>query len=870
MTTSLRTCLLILISFHWLPQTGRAEMEGQDGDWLWQVPTGRYGYIGWDQLGIYGYTGTDTNITIPSTVQVSVWNGSQYELQTKPVVRISSGNYTSGISRLSGNTSITSITFPVASTFKRIDDYALSECTGLTAIAIPPNVGVIGSGAFYKCTGVTSVSILENVTSIGASAFMGCSGLANIEIPDGVSSLGMLAFGDCTGLVSAHIPSSVTSMGYYTGGGGYRPGGVFDGCSNLENVTIERGADIGTLAFYNCKKLASVVYTGTSTPENPSKIGDSAFSGCSSLTSINLPEGLTSVGASAFYGSAFTSLTIPSSLISWGQSAFAESKNLSTVTFELGLESIGGYSYSGITGYVFSGCSKLTNFSIPSSVTSIGEAAFRGCSSLTSVLIPNSVVAIGGGAFESCTGVTSAAYPSNATTIENTFIGCTSLAHITIPTGVTQIGYAAFNGCSNLSGIILPNGVTSIGIAAFAGCSNLESIVIPAGVASVGYYAFYNCSKLKSAFFLGPAPPSEPYRFDLSPTTIYFLSGASGFTSPTWEGYPCFIAAPYGGVIPNLPINEAHLIGGVSSDGNVRLEAAVTDAPLLWQRQTSPVTLDKESSRILRLGASGTVRMEAGCGALTVGQSAGDGFLTAGGVANTPGTLVLNNTSANDLTVNSIIANNGSGVVGLSKTGSGRAVLTGMNTYSGNTTVSGGTLVLKSTCLSDVSAVTVATGGTLNLDYIGVDIVSSLTISGTAKPNGLYDSTNTSGRITGTGKIQVGPFANFAAWASAIAPGQTGNLDHDNDGMPNGIEYFMGKSGNDFTPNPGIAPDGTVIWPKGAGFVGTYQIQTSTDLSIWTDVTNDPAQVAINPTSVIWTRPETPENRFVRLVISSN
>jgi autotransporter-associated beta strand protein len=275
-----------------------------------------------------------------------------------------------------------------------------------------------------------------------------------------------------------------------------------------------------------------------------------------------------------------------------------------------------------------------------------------------------------------------------------------------------------------------------------------------------------------------------------------------------------------------------------------------------------------ETSRTLLLGSPGTVRVDAGDGALTIGKIPGDGFLTAGGTANTPGTLVLDHASANDLTIHAVITNNGSAVVGLTKNGSGRAILSADNTYSGETTVTGGALVLKSACLADASTVSIASGATLKLEYNGPDIVNGLTLGGNAQANGLYDSTNTNGLITGTGKIQVGPFASYSAWTAANAPDQATDQDHDHDGVPNGIEYFMGKSGSDFTANPGIAPDGTVTWPMSPAFNGNYAVQTSADLVEWTDVTDDPAQVTKNADSVVWTRPTGFGSRFVRLVVT--
>ena len=134
-----------------------------------------------------------------------------------------------------------------------------------------------------------------------------------------------------------------------------------------------------------------------------------------------------------------------------------------------------------ISSYAFSGCSKLTGVTIPSSVTSIGNYAFQYCSALTSVTIPNSVTSIGGSAF----------------------YNCTSLTSVTIPNSVTSIGYEAFYNCSSLTSVTIGNGVKSIGNYAFSGCSSLTSVTIPDSVMSIGDYAFYYCDSLTSIKYRG-------------------------------------------------------------------------------------------------------------------------------------------------------------------------------------------------------------------------------------------------------------------------------------------------------------------------------------------------------------------------------
>ena len=204
--------------------------------------------------------------------------------------------------------------------------------------------------------------------------------------------------------------------------------------------------------------------TSITIPNSVTSIGKEAFYGCTYLTSITIPNSVTSIGKETFYGCTYlTSVTIPNSVTSIGEYAFYECNNLTSVTIPNSVTSIGEYA--------FYSCSSLTSVTIPNSVTSIGEYAFYSCSSLTSVTIPNSVTSIGVKTFAYCRGLTS----------------------VTIPNSVTNIGYGAFYSCSSLTSITIPNSVTSIRISAFYGCSSLTSITLPNSVTSIGEDAFYDC-----------------------------------------------------------------------------------------------------------------------------------------------------------------------------------------------------------------------------------------------------------------------------------------------------------------------------------------------------------------------------------------
>ena len=273
---------------------------------------------------------------------------------------------------------------------------------------------------------------------------------------------------------------------------------------------------------------SSVSYNGKS--YSVTSIGDNAFSKCTGLTSVSIPNSVTYIGEWAFYGcTGLTSFTIPNSVRSIRRSAFAECTSLTSITISEGVKDIGYY--------VFANCTGLTSITIPNSVTYIGEWAFNGCyfsernfinkSSLTSsntwgatlcddetidgllikdncvikcrkwatsVTIPNTVTSIGHSAFSSYSGLTSVTIPNSVTSIENNaFKNCTGLTSITIPNSVKSIGEHAFEFCTGLTSINIPSSVTSIGYRAFGECYKLATIIIPESVTNIGMGAFSCC-----------------------------------------------------------------------------------------------------------------------------------------------------------------------------------------------------------------------------------------------------------------------------------------------------------------------------------------------------------------------------------------
>ena len=228
-------------------------------------------------------------------------------------------------------------------------------------------------------------------------------------------------------------------------------------------------------------------------------IGARALWGCKSLTSINIPNSVTTIEYNAFNDcDSLTNITIPSSVVTiidnpfnrWHGNLNNESKAFiyeDNVLFNKNKTTLIAYR------------AKETNYTVPNSVTTIGNKAFSECNSLTSINIPNSVTTIGDWAFASCDSLTSINLPNSVTTIGNwAFEGCNSLTNINIPNSVTTIGNSAFNGCNSLTSINIPNSVTTIGVSAFFDCNSLTSINIPNSVTTIGNKAFWDCKSLTS------------------------------------------------------------------------------------------------------------------------------------------------------------------------------------------------------------------------------------------------------------------------------------------------------------------------------------------------------------------------------------
>ena len=329
-------------------------------------------------------------------------------------------------------------------------------------------VAKIGDRAFENASGLQTVTFSNNVTEIGAYAFSGCVALMKInpiEVDgsvknitlDGITAIGAYAFSGCS-FTEIELPNTIQSLS----------NGIFENCKQLVTIRLGTINKVGEAAFAGCSSLSSILLTGTATT-----LGANAFRDCTSLTSVLLPSNLTTIGSGAFANcTSLSSLLLPMSITSIGDEAFMGCTALTTLANYTALTKL-----SSIGAYAFSGCEKLTTIGVPSSVKSIGDYAFENCLKLESVSLSSSITSIADG----------------------TFKGCSYLKMISVSSPLKSIGKEAFSGCRRLSGITLTESLISIGDYAFENCITISSLTFGSKITYMGQYAFKGCTRLSSA-----------------------------------------------------------------------------------------------------------------------------------------------------------------------------------------------------------------------------------------------------------------------------------------------------------------------------------------------------------------------------------
>lgn len=429
-----------------------------------------------------------------------------------------------------------------------VGNYSLAGCDNLSKVSFSNSVVSIGYGAFKNCAWLTKIEFPEGLNSIDGEAFSDCSYVSKISFPNHVASIGSKAFYNCSSLNDVQLPNSVTYIGE----------DAFQNCPKLQtagpvdgdyNIKLGWTDSIPSKAFYNMTSLRSVVI-----PDGVTTINRLAFAGCANLTGLTIPNSVytiyhTSEGASPFSGCT-------------------------------GLKSAGpvGGDYNISLGWnriipqeAFYYFSELEKVVIPTGISSITRMAFYGCAGLTDITIPESVSFFGDDAFEGCTGLITAGpaggeynikYEWTVVIPEWAFSTFSSLEEATIATGIGSIDPSAFNGCDKLIEISLPEGMSTIGEWAFSDCSGLSKVMLPKSMISIGNGAFFQCANLAEVYYSGIKADAE---------TISVGTNNESLTSATWHYKD---EGPYTNNLTVRPVGDS--ARAVVSGGSVSLQVEAT------------------------------------------------------------------------------------------------------------------------------------------------------------------------------------------------------------------------------------------------------------------------------------------------------
>jgi hypothetical protein len=417
---------------------------------------------------------------------------------------------------------------------RTIDDVAFSDNRWVTEISIPESIPVIPVGAFAGCIALTNITIPNTVISIEDSAFSGCVSLKSVTIPIHINRIPAGLFNGCSQLESVILPDAVTSIGW----------NAFAGCTSLKSIIIPPNVNsIADQVFTSCESLMRLTI-----PRSVTSIGPECFSHCTSLTEFDVDP--LNPAYSSFEGVLFKDD------LSYSEGVLYNRVRAVLMAYPGG--KTGTYTIPNsvrlIDHVAFSGCEGLISLHISNGVSEIGDIVFVGCKNLISINVDDSnpyFSSDSGVLFDKSKGTLIAfpgglsgkySIPSTVHTLRSSaFESCRRLTEVIIPNSVTFISGSAFFGCSDLQDVQIPNSITSIYNGAFFGCSKIKKVTIPASVTSIGIFAFAGCSALETAHFQGNAPFMGPHVFGYpaSGFKVLYQAGATGFTTPTWNGYPC-------------------------------------------------------------------------------------------------------------------------------------------------------------------------------------------------------------------------------------------------------------------------------------------------------------------------------------------
>lgn len=446
--------------------------------------------------------------------------------------------------------------FAVPNSVTELSDYAFADCSNIGTVTLGNKLEAIGNYAFSSCTNLNSITLPKTLKAIGNNAFEACKALRNVvfDTQGADLTIGDAAFRDCTGLTSLDIAACVKALGDGVFGGCenlarvtvdvnntsfvayddvvYRLGGesgtdyvgivfypltksgevtlpetmtaisgsVFQDNTSITKVIVGKNVTtIGDFAFMGCTNLRAVEFATDGTKDLT--IGDAAFYGCTSLSEINLPERLTVISDSMFAKcSSLTSITIPSTVIAIEREAFVNLNMLTSVTIDKRTELVGNENkqvcdLDSIGYQAFKGCTAITSFTIPYSVSNIQAFAFMGCSGISELVFEDGDKELD-------------VYNNGGAYSDGVFYGLTSLEKVDLPNRLVRISNGMFAGCTKLSTIELPENIrntsktsvqTEVLDVNYKGeILGYKKITQNYGGNGIGAYAFFGCSSLKT------------------------------------------------------------------------------------------------------------------------------------------------------------------------------------------------------------------------------------------------------------------------------------------------------------------------------------------------------------------------------------
>ncbi len=505
-----------------------------------------------EEAYILGYTGNDTEITIPSDVKgipvTTINNGAFKGWAKYTKITISEGVKTIGAEAFAYCSNLTEVDIP--STVETIQKSAFNSCKKLVSVKINTEnckLKTIGDNAFYMNEKLSDIEFPESLEEIGASAFDGCDGLSEIVLPKSLENIASKAFMDCSGMTKVTISEGTKTIGENAFSGNSLveiniPSTVeaiqesaFETCENLETVNINtegcKLTKIGESAFHDCGSLTAIDF-----PNSLKEIGKQAFNNCSTLEKIDLPDSLETIGDAAFaYCDGLVEVRVPLGVKNLGEFLFNQSNNIKKVTIPAAMldhNIITSKEVESITllddgtttildGHALTQKTKLTDIVFSDSITSIPTEFFGTCKAVNNVKLPKNLKKIGDYAFYYCEGLASIEIPEGVTDIGESAFGQSGIEEITLPKSVKNIGNWSFAECPKLTSVKFAGGIQNIGNGAFANCPILKEVDIPDSVVSMGEDIFEG---------------SPEVVIDITKT--YFKTSVSGIGNAEYTGKP--------------------------------------------------------------------------------------------------------------------------------------------------------------------------------------------------------------------------------------------------------------------------------------------------------------------------------------------